>query len=72
VTDSAFEALRAPNPQFTPHDLRKYAEGFNKWSLRGPEHEVLRDSTKLVCWAREQSIEETDIISSVGHQAIPT
>jgi hypothetical protein len=57
VTGPAFEALRAPNPnpQFTPLYWQKYAEGFNKWDFRGPE---------LVCWAREQSIEETEIIPS--------
>jgi hypothetical protein len=55
VTDSAFEALRAPNPQFTPLYWQKYAEGFNKRDLRDPE---------LVCWAREQSIEETEITPS--------
>jgi hypothetical protein len=44
-----FEALKLPNARYTPLYWRMYAEGFNKYGLRGPE---------LVRWALEHSVEE--------------
>jgi hypothetical protein len=50
----AFEALKLPNARYTPLYWKMYAEGFNKYGLRGPE---------LVRWALAHSIEEAKIIS---------